>query len=181
MNIMKDSLKNYKGGIMGFTLLLFLIGITTYTILYIPAKERAEWNNPFFWINYPKNAAPAWVNYFLIPFQQQLPEHKIYSKNEAVTSSFSEIDFKEDNHTFFYDFVYGQFPSGFSIPFSLEFGEIPPAVEISVKRPDGLEFVIYYNSLDSVPSISNDVGGQLSNASNQKHEVSQRVFPHQKK
>ena len=173
---MKDRLKNYKGGILGFSLLLFLIGITTYTILYIPAKERAEWNNPFFWINYPKNAAPAWVNYFLIPFQQQLPEHKIYSKNEAVTSSFSETDFKEDNHTFFYDFVYGQFPSGFSIPFSLEFGEIPPAVEISVKRPDGLEFVIYYNSLDSVPSISNDVGGQLSNASNQQHEVSQRVF-----
>ena len=95
---------NYKGGVLGFVLLLFLIGITIYTVLYIPAKERSEWNNPFFWINYPKNAAPAWVNYFLIPFQQQLPEHKIYSKDEAVISSYSETDFKVDNHTFSYEF-----------------------------------------------------------------------------
>src|SRR6188472_2043484 len=176
MNKVKNCLKNYKGGILGFALLLFLIGITIYTIIYIPAKERLEWNNPFFWINYPKNAAPDWVNYFLIPFQQQLPEHKIYSKNDAVISSFSQTDFKEVNHTFSYEFAYGQFPSGFSVPYTLEFGEIPPAVEISVKRPDGLEFVIYYNSLDSLPNVRDDIQGKLTNASNQQHEVSQRVF-----
>jgi peptide/nickel transport system permease protein len=173
---MKFRLKKYKGGVLGIALLLFLIGITIYTVLYIPAKERAEWNNPFYWINYPKNAAPAWVNYFLMPFQQQLPEHKIYSKDEAVISTYTETDFKMDNLTFAYELVSGQFPSGFSIPFSLEFGEIPPAVEISVKRPDGLAFVIYYNSLDSVPGVQNNVGTQLSNISSQQHEVSQRVF-----
>lgn len=172
---MKFRLKKYKGGVLGIALLLFLIGITVYTVLYIPAKERAEWNNPFYWINYPKNAAPAWVNYFLMPFQQQLPEHKIYSNEEAEISTYTETDFKMDNLTFTYEFVSGQFPSGFSIPFSLEFGEIPPAVEISVKRPDGLAFVIYYNSLDSVPGIQNNVG-TLSNISSQQHEVSQRVF-----
>jgi peptide/nickel transport system permease protein len=173
---MKDCLKNYKGGILGISLLLFLIGITVYTILYIPAKERLEWNNPFYWINYPKNAAPSWVNYFLMPFQAQLPEHKIYSKNDAIVSSYTEADFKEVNHTFSYDFMYGDFPSGFSIPFTLEFGEIPPAVEISVKRPDGLEFVLYYKSLDSVPIASNDIQTQLSNASSQQHELSQRIY-----
>ncbi len=173
---MKFRLKKYKGGVLGIALLLFLIGITIYTVLYIPAKERAEWNNPFYWINYPKNAAPAWVNYFLMPFQQQLPEHKIYSKDEAVISTYTETDFKMDNLTFSYEFISGQFPSGFSIPFSLEFGEIPPAVEISVKRPDGLAFVIYSNSLDSVPGVQNNVGTQLSNVSSQQHEVSQRVF-----
>ena len=176
MNKIKNCIKNYKGGILGFALLLFLIGVTIYTIIYIPAKERLEWNNPFFWINYPKNAAPDWVNYFLIPFQQQLPEHKIYFKNDAVISSFSQTDFKEINRTFSYEFDYGQFPSGFSVPYTLEFGEIPPAVEISVKRPDGLEFVIYYNSLDSLPNVRDDIQGKLTNASNQQHEVSQRVF-----
>ncbi|CAN5886035.1 ABC transporter permease [soil metagenome] len=175
-NKMEFRLKKYKGGVLGIALLLFLIGITIYTVIYIPAKERAEWNNPFYWINFPKNAAPVWVNYFLMPFQQQLPEHKIYSKDEAVNSTYTETDFKMDNLTFAYEFVSGQFPSGFSIPFSLEIGEIPPAVEISVKRPDGLAFVIYYNSLDSVPGVQNNIGTQLSNVSSQQHELSQRVF-----
>ena len=173
---MKLRLKNYKGGVLGFVLLLFLIGITIYTVFYIPAKERSEWNNPFYWIDYPKNAAPAWVNYFLMPFHQQLPEHKIYSKDEAVISSYAETDFKVSNLTFLYEYVYGQFPSAFSIPFSLEIGEIPPAVEISVKRPDGLTFDLYYNSLDSIPSVQNEVGAQLSNGDTQPYELSQRLF-----
>jgi len=173
---MKLRLKNYKGGVLGFVLFLFLIGITIYTVFYIPAKERSEWNNPFYWIDYPKNAAPAWVNYFLMPFDQQLPEHKIYSREEAVISSYSETDFKVSNLTFLYEYVYGQFPSAFSIPFSLEIGEIPPAVEISVKRPDGLTFDLYYNSLDSIPSIQNEVGAQLSNGGSQPYELSQRLF-----
>lgn len=173
---MKLRLKNYKGGVLGFVLFLFLIGITIYTVFYIPAKERSEWNNPFYWIDYPKNAAPAWVNYFLMPFDQQLPEHKIYSREEAVISSYSETDFKVSNLTFLYEYVYGQFPSAFSIPFSLEIGEIPPAVEISVKRPDGLTLDLYYNSLDSIPSIQNEVGAQLSNGGSQPYEQSQRLF-----
>jgi peptide/nickel transport system permease protein len=169
-------LKHYKGGVLGFCLLLFLIGITIYTVFYIPEKERSEWNNPFYWIDFPKNAAPVWVNYFLMPFHQQLPEHKVYSSDEALLSSYSETDFKVSNLTFLYEYMYGQFPSAFNIPFSLEIGEIPPALEISVKRPDGLIFVLYYNSLDSLPTIQNESGAQPSNDQIENYELSQRLY-----
>ena len=72
--------------------------------------------------------------------------------------------------------MYGQFPSAFNIPFSLEIGEIPPALEISVKRPDGLTFVLYYNSLDSLPTIQNEVGAQPSDGHIEHYELSQRLY-----
>lgn len=170
-------IKEYKGGILGSILLSILIIITIYTLLFISTKERLEWNNPLFWIDYPKNAAPAWINYFLILFNQQLPEHKIFVKNDAISTSYSETDFKINNSSFFYNFDFSEFPSSFSIPFSLEVGEIPPAIEISVKRPDGLEFILYYNSLDAVSTMEDDNNSYAADDNNNKTAIlSQRLF-----
>lgn len=144
-------LDRYKGGIIGVFLLMFLVTITLYTVLNIPSSERAEWNNPSFWINYPKNAAPYWTNYLLGLFDQKLPEHTIFTMNDATLRNYSEgTDYKIENRTFVYDYDFQTFPPAFSIPYSIKVGEIPPAVEISIKRPDGLAFVIYYNSLESL-------------------------------
>ena len=112
-----------------------------------------------------------------MPFHQQLPEHKIYSRDEALLSSYSETDFKVSNLTFLYEYMYGEFPPPLhQIPFSLEIGEIPPALEISVKRPDGSTFVLYYNSLDSLPTIQNEVGAQPSDGHMEHYELSQRLY-----
>jgi peptide/nickel transport system permease protein len=153
-------LKSYKGGILGVSLLLFLVIITFYTIINIPASERSEWNNPSYWINYPKNAAPYWTNYFMELFNQKLPEHKIFTMNDAIVRNYSEgTDYKIENSTFIYDYDFETFPPAFSIPYSIQVGDIPPAVEISVKRPDGLVFVIYYNSLESLSNGLDDTNG----------------------
>lgn len=144
-------LKSYKGGILGVFLLSFLVTITVYTITNIPASERSEWNNPSYWINYPKNAAPYWINYFMEVFNQKLPEHKIFTMNDAIVKNYSEgEDYRIENRTFIYDYEFETFPPAFNIPYSIQVGDIPPAVEISVKRPDGLAFVIYYDSLESL-------------------------------
>lgn len=151
MNIKLGSkLNEFKGGLLGVFLLLFLLTITLYTLIFVPAAERSEWNNPSFWIDHPKNAEPAWINYILTFFHQQLPEHIILTKEESNETSYSEgSDYKVQNYTFPYDMKYDEFPSAFSIPYTIQLGQIPPAIEISVQRPDENEFVLYYNSLDS--------------------------------
>ena len=148
---------DYKGGVLGLFLLCFLVAITFYTIINIPAAERAQWNNPSYWIDYPKNAAPYWTNYLLGLFNQKLPEHTVFTSRDAVVKNYSEgEDYNIQNISFFYDYNFNEFPPAFSVPYSILVGEIPPAVEITVKRPDGLSFVIFYNSLDS---LSNGVDG----------------------
>lgn len=150
INKVGSNIKEYKGGLLGISLVLFLVTITLYTLIYIPASERSEWNNPSFWIDYPKNAAPAWVNYFLGLFNQQLPEHIILNKEDTLKSNYAEgFDYHVQNYTFQYNMKYNEFPSAFSIPYSIQLGQIPPAIEVSVQRPDGDEVVLYYNSIDS--------------------------------
>jgi len=165
ISILNDS----KGGVLGLFLLTFLIAVTLYTIINIPASERTQWNNPSYWINYPKNAAPYWTNYFLELSNQQLPEHTIFEISDAVVNNYSEgDDYNIQNISFFYDFKFADFPAGFSIPYSIQVDQIPPAIEISVKRPDGLSFVIFYDALDS---FSNGIEGLNSADDNAERQV----------
>ena len=96
---------DYKGGVLGLFLLCFLIAITFYTVINIPAAERAQWNNPSYWIDYPKNAAPYWTNYLLGLFNQKLPEHTVFTSRDAVVKNYSEgEDYNIQNISFFYDY-----------------------------------------------------------------------------
>ena len=51
-----------KSGIAGVIILVSLIIITLYAILAIPLESFRQWNNPNYWIDYPKAAAPQWTN-----------------------------------------------------------------------------------------------------------------------
>lgn len=158
-------LSNYRGGVLGLLLLCFLVAVALYTIIYISPTERVQWNNPSYWINYPKNAAPYWTNYLLGFFDQQLPEHRIFTLSEAAVSNYSEgEDYNVQNISFFYNYDFSDFPPAFSIPYSIQIGEIPPAVEVSISRPDGLSLVIFYDSLDSL-SNGNEVLNSLNDTS----------------
>jgi len=152
-NKIGSKLNEFKGGLLGLVLLLFLVIITLYTLIFIPSTERSEWNNPSYWIDYPKNAEPSWVNYILRFFNQQLPEHTVITKEKSNQVNYTEgSDYRVQNYTFQYNMKYDEFPSAFSVPYRIQLGQIPPAIEISVQRPDRNEVVLYYNSLDS-PTI----------------------------
>ncbi|KAA2282731.1 ABC transporter permease [Candidatus Nitrosocosmicus sp. SS] len=171
--IRRLKINEFKGGLLGIVLLFFLITITLYTLIFIPASERSEWNNPSFWIDYPKNAEPVWVNYFLTFFNQQLPEHVVLPKEGAIESRYAEgPDYKIQNYTFEYNMKYDEFPSAFSIPYSIQLGQIPPVIEVSVQRPDGNELVLYYNSLDSAPLSGSNFSNQNSSSSQSSNEDS---------
>jgi peptide/nickel transport system permease protein len=178
-------LKENKGGVLGGVLLLFLIMMTCYTLFLIPAQSRLQWTNPLYWSDNPKDALPVWINYILKPFDQQLPEHKIFYKKDALHNFINDTGFKMENNTFTYPFNFKEFPTGFDIPYTITLGDIPPVIEVYVKRPDNLEFKIYSNSLESSNSIKNSSNNSytdtnINNSSTQNtidnNSITGRIF-----
>jgi len=149
-----------KGGIAGAIILIFLISITLYAVFYIPLDSYKQWNNPDYWIDYPKAAAPAWTNIGL-----KLPEHIILKSDQAVVSSTLENGIRIVTHTYTINFNYDSYPTDFMVPYTVKYGQIPPVLKIDVIRPDGIDFRIYSSALP--PSLI------LTSAQN---EFSARVF-----
>lgn len=131
-----------KGGIAGAIILLFLISITLYAVFYIPLDSFKQWNNPDYWIDYPKSAAPAWTNIGL-----KLPEHMILKSYQAVVSSTKENGIRIVTHTYAINFNYDSYPTDFMVPYAVKYGQIPPVLKIDVIRPDGIDFRIYSSEL----------------------------------
>src|SRR5437899_1280296 len=149
-----------KGGIAGVIILLFLISITLYAVFFIPLNSYKQWNNPDYWIFYPKAAAPAWTNIGL-----KLPEHIILTSDEAVVSSTIENGIRIVTHTYTINFNYDSYPTDFMVPYVVQYGQIPPVFQLDIIRPDGRDFRIYSSALP--PSL-----GQTS----AQNEFSTRVF-----
>jgi len=131
-----------KGGIAGAIILVFLISITLYAVFYIPLDSFKQWNNPDYWIDYPKAAAPAWTNIGL-----KLPEHMILKSDQAVVSSTKENGIRIVIHTYTINFNYDSYPTDFMVPYAVRYGQIPPVLKIDVTRPDGVDFRIYSSAL----------------------------------
>jgi peptide/nickel transport system permease protein len=152
-------IRENKGGFIGSLLLVFLILMTCYALFFIPTQSRLHWNDPMYWSDNPKTAYPEWINLVLKPFNYQLPEHRIFYQQEGVPNSINTANFNNENNTFSYQFNFNEFPSAFDIPYTITSGEIPPAIEVYVKRPDNLEFKIYSNSLESANSLQKITNG----------------------
>jgi peptide/nickel transport system permease protein len=168
-------LQENKGGVFGGVLLLFLIIMTCYTLFLIPTQSRLQWTNPLYWSDNPKDALPIWINYILKPFDEQLPEHKIFNQKDASINFINETGFKMENNTFSYPFNFKEFPTAFDIPYTITLGDIPPVIDVYVKRPDNLEFQIYSNSLDSSNSIKNNPNNSYTDT-NTNNSSSQNII-----
>src|SRR5919198_4546593 len=71
-----------KSGIAGAAILFGLILMTIYAAVAVPLESYRQWNNPNFWIDTPKSAAPAWTN-LLGP---KMPEHIVKTAKDAAGS-----------------------------------------------------------------------------------------------
>jgi peptide/nickel transport system permease protein len=131
-----------KGGIAGAIIIAFLISITLYAVFYIPLNSFKQWNNPDYWIDYPKAAAPAWTNIGL-----KLPEHMILKSDQAVVSNAIENGIRIVTHTYTINFNYDSYPTDFMVPYAVKYGQIPPVLKLDVIRPDGKDFRIYSSAL----------------------------------
>jgi peptide/nickel transport system permease protein len=132
-----------KSGLLGAAILAGLLLMTVYSVVAIPLESFRQWNNPNFWIDQPKAAAPAWTNLF----GAGLPEHIIMRMDDAQVSESSEDGVRTVTHSYSVDVNFDAYPSDFMFLYSARYGETQPALQVDVERPDGRAFQVYFGSL----------------------------------
>jgi peptide/nickel transport system permease protein len=154
--IMKE-FKRSKSGIAGLAILLGLFLITVYAALAIPLNSFTQWNNPNFWIDRPQSAMPVWINLLGL----KVPEHIAMTPENADKTDILENGVRIETHSYKLNFDYDSFPSDFMVMYSARYGDIPPAVQIDMVRPDGNEFQIYFASLPPSQNPNNEFSATI--------------------
>lgn len=152
-----------KSGLAGAAILAGLLVMTAYSAAAIPLESFRQWNNPNFWIDQPKSAAPVWTNYFTAA---KAPEHMVMRTADAqVSESATEEGMRTVTHSFTADVNFDSYPSDFMFLYSAAYGGTQPALQVDVERPDGLVLQLYFSSL---PAAQQQEG--------ERTEFSSRVF-----
>jgi peptide/nickel transport system permease protein len=146
-NLLVRRILHTKAAIAGFFILAMLTTMTIYALISVPLESFSQWNDPGFWIDYPKSAAPSWAN-SLLP-ESNLPDHVIFGPSDAKTQNSSFGGIPTNSFLFDSDFDYNSFPTDFIIDYCLKYGDIPPVIQVDVTRPDGETFMIYNSPLPS--------------------------------
>jgi peptide/nickel transport system permease protein len=149
--------KRSKSGIAGLAILLGLFLITIYAIVSIPLTSFTQWNNPNFWIDRPQSAMPVWINLLGL----KVPEHLTMTSKDADITDIIENGVRIETHSYELDFDYDTFPSDFMVTYSAGYGDIQPAVQVDVIRPDGNEFQIYFASLPPSQNPNNEFAATI--------------------
>jgi peptide/nickel transport system permease protein len=123
---------------------LFLIALSLYAAIAVPLESFKQWNNPNYWIKYPKAAMPSWINFFS-PSKE--PEHLIL-RNAVIKKGLDEGVITL-NYSYKFAFNYDFFPSDFMINYAVQYGSTAPVVDVELLRPDGYSFAIISSSLPS--------------------------------
>lgn len=159
-----------RRGIIGVSILAFLLSLTAIAVLVIPFDSYRLWNDPDYWINNPKTAAPSWTNYF----GSKEFEHISLDKNNAKTTSEVSEGIRVDNFGFDINILADDFPDDFMFLHSLKYSEIPPVLQIDITRPDKNIFTVYYSSLPTTNSLNNTFTDRIFSTNNNiKESLSQ--------
>lgn len=135
-------LKRYPSAVAGLILIGLLLILALHTLITIPYSEAVRlWKGgDAIWIENPRNARPAWMNYF---YKEKQPVTMVLKSSEnpelkTVTDlgSFSSSDIE-----FEFDYEYDGFPSEINIFFQSKFEAAKPFVTLKWVTPDGREIV----------------------------------------
>ncbi len=139
-------IRRYPTAIAGLSIIIFLVGVSIYTVITIPYNEAVElWRTHTSnegvgtWERYPRNASPAWVNIFR---KDKLPESLILNSTDpAVSKTYESISEGTTDITisYMFEYPYGDFPDELSLFFKSQYQEKPPHVSVSWLTPDGRE------------------------------------------
>ena len=125
--------------------------------LIIPIESYFLWNDPDYWINNPKTAAPSWTN--LLGSKEF--EHTSLDSNDAKVTSESSEGMKIDNYEFEINMQADTFPDDIMFLYSAKYGDTPPVLQIDVKRPDNNTFTVYYSSLPAANNVNSTFSDRI--------------------
>jgi hypothetical protein len=136
----------YKSAVVGISVLLFLVGVSVYTVVTLPFEKAAQlWRaGELTWLDTPRNAAPAWFNLFT---SKKLPETIIRDTRnpgpetvKVVVPAGQNIKILRAELSFNYD--YDDFPSEINLFFTSSYNTSQPRLTISWLKPDGAKIGI---------------------------------------
>ena len=137
---------HYKSGIIGLSILCFLILLTLYTFIFIPFSSFQQWNNVNYWIDNPKMAPPVWTNNIFV--NDTVPKHIILeSSKHANISQMIEGGIKKITHEYNVDFRYNVFPSDLMFVYLINSSKTDSIIEIFVQRPDNQIINLYFHPI----------------------------------
>ena len=131
MNIWIRMIKS-KTGFAGFIILSILVGLSIFVFAYIPGETTRQWNNVEYWIDLPKAAAPAWINWFSA---EKIPEHQILRAVEAKRDNSENI--KISSERFLLDYKYDTPLSDFIYEYTIQYSG-SPILHLTIQGPDGV-------------------------------------------
>ena len=139
-------IRRYPTAIAGLCIIIFLVGVSIYTVFTIPYNQAVElWRTHTSnegvgtWERYPRNASPAWVNFFR---KEKLPETLILNSTDpSVSKIYEPVREGTTDITISYPFEYpyGAFPDEVSLFFNSQYQEKIPHVSVLWLTPDGRE------------------------------------------
>ena len=117
-------------------IILFLLGLSIYTIITIPYQEAIRlWRGgQDVWYHNPPTVPPVWINYFR---RDKLPETFTILSEESEKTVEETADGKAINIAMPFDYSFDSFPQELTLYFKSAFSEKPPYVSITLKTPDG--------------------------------------------
>lgn len=156
-------LLRYPSALISLALILLMVGVSVYTIVTIPYNEAIRlWRgSEDDWYKYPKQAAPAWMNYFS---EKKQPISFFLNSEEAGNASVDkQVETRADGSkkvtvTYTFDFTYDDFPQDMVLYTTSNYSTKKPLVAVVWITPDGRKFnVANYSILQrDVYRISQD-------------------------
>lgn len=126
-------LRQYPSALVGVSIIVFLIGLSLYTIIAIPYEEAIRlWRGgEDMWLETPRNAQPSWINLFL---GQKLAETIIVSTRAGAPKSVQPTSL---SISLGFEYFYDGFPSEVTLFWDAKYTERPPQGTLSWRTPDG--------------------------------------------
>ena len=128
----------YPSAIGGTLIILFLIGVSIYTIITIPYDEAIRlWRGgQETWYQNPPNARPAWTNYFR---REKLPETFTLKSEDSNRQIKETQDGQEITISMPFEYAADYFPQELILYFTSDYSEKQPYASITLTTPDGRE------------------------------------------
>ncbi|MCC6187917.1 MAG: ABC transporter permease [Anaerolineales bacterium] len=131
----------YPSAIAGVVIIGLLILVSIYTLLALPLPEAiAKWRGgEEYWAEYPKTAAPVWVNWFRA---RKLPPTLVESTADGSATKTSEAlteEMTDIQMVFDVNYTYDAFPQELSLFITTNYTSKPPLLSVTWLTPDGRE------------------------------------------
>ncbi len=135
-----------RSGKAGLIILAIVLGISIFSVIYVPFDVVAKWNEPTFWQKNPRTVSPEWGTFFLnrnIPPTLDIAPDE-FNKNEYFIS---DSNLKYITLETLITYNYDDFPSELSAIIYSNYSDQRPLVIITLERPDGTKAILYRNIL----------------------------------